>query len=110
WLHEVSGRPGPLLAINCAALAESLLDDELFGHLKGAFSGAQSDRPGLIRAADGGTLLLDEVGDMPPGLQAKLLRVLEERRVRPLGSERDAPVDLRVIAATHRDLPALVAE
>ena len=110
WLHRVSSRQGPLVAINCAALPEHLLEDELFGHLKGAFSGAHSDRPGLIRAAHEGTLLLDEIGDMPLSLQAKLLRVIEDRRVRPVGGEREVPVDVLVIAATNRDLQALAAE
>jgi len=110
WLHHQSGRSGPLVAINCAALPEHLLEDELFGHVKGAFSGAQSDRTGLIRAAHEGALLLDEIGEMSPALQAKLLRVLEDRRVRPLGGERELPVDVLVIAATHRDLPTMVDE
>jgi transcriptional regulator with AAA-type ATPase domain len=110
WLHGASGRQGPLVALNCVALPENLLEDELFGHVKGAYSGAQADRQGMIRAADGGTLLLDEIGEMPASLQAKLLRVLEDRRVRPIGSEREIPVDLQVIAATHRDLRSLVAE
>ncbi len=108
WLHLQSERSGPLVAVNCAALPEHLLEDELFGHVKGAFSGAQSDRTGLIRAAHQGILLLDEVGEMSPALQAKLLRVLEERRVRPLGGEREQPVDVLVIAATHRDLKTMV--
>ena len=110
WLHHQSGRSGPLVAVNCAALPEHLLEDELFGHVKGAFSGAQSDRTGLIRAAHEGALLLDEVGEMSPALQAKLLRVLEDRKVRPLGGERELPVDILVIAATHRDLPTMVDE
>lgn len=110
WLHALSGRTGPLVAVNCAAVPEHLLEDELFGHVKGAFSGAVSDRPGLFRAAHQGTLLLDEIGDMPAPLQAKLLRVIEDRRVRPVGSEHEVQVDLLVIAATHRDLRALVAE
>ena len=108
WLHHESGRSGPLVAVNCAALPEHLLEDELFGHVKGAFSGAQTDRSGLIRAAHEGALLLDEVGEMSPALQAKLLRVLEDRRVRPLGGEREQPVDVLVIAATHRDLRTMV--
>src|SRR5262249_6871252 len=108
WLHQQSGRSGPLVAGNCAALPEHLLEDELFGHVKGAFSGAQSDRTGLIRAAHEGALLLDEVGEMSPALQAKLLRVLEDRKVRPLGGERELPVDTLVIAATHRDLRTMV--
>jgi len=110
WLHQISGRRGQMVAVNCAAVPEHLLEDELFGHLKGAFSGADTDRMGLIRAAHEGMLLLDEVGDMPFTLQAKLLRVLEDRRVRPLGSEREIPVDVLVIAATHRDLRAWVDE
>jgi transcriptional regulator with GAF, ATPase, and Fis domain len=110
WLHRISGRRGEMVAINCAALPEHLLEAELFGHLKGAFSGAEAERTGLIRAAHEGTLLLDEVGDMPFTLQAKLLRALEDRRVRPLGGEREIPVDVLVIAATHQDLRARVAE
>jgi len=110
WLHAVSGRSGPFVAVNCAAVPEQLLEDELFGHVKGAFSGAQSDRPGLLRAAHLGTLLLDEIGDMPAQLQAKLLRVIEDRRVRPVGSEHEVQVDVLALAATHRDLKSLVAE
>ena len=107
-VHAASGRTGPLVAVNCAALPPGLVESELFGHRKGAFSGAVDDRPGLVRSADDGTLLLDEVGDLPPPAQAALLRVLQEREVVAVGDTRPQPVDVRVIAASHRDLPALV--
>jgi sigma-54 dependent transcriptional regulator, acetoin dehydrogenase operon transcriptional activator AcoR len=110
FLHDRSRRPGPLVSVNCAALPEALFEDELFGHVRGAFSGAQGERQGLIRAADGGTLFLDEVGEMPLGLQAKMLRVVEDHQVRPLGSERELPVDVRLVAATNRNLSDLVAQ
>ncbi len=106
-VHLASPRHGgAFVTVNCAAIPEPLLESELFGHVRGAFSGASRDRRGLLQAADGGTLFLDEIGDMPASLQVKLLRALQERRVRPIGAEHDVPVDLRVVSATHRDLRA----
>jgi len=107
-VHEASGRPGPFVAVNCAALPGTLVESLLFGHERGAFTGADRAGPGLVRSAEGGTILLDEVGDMPADAQAKLLRVLESREVLPVGGTRPVPVDVRVISATHEDLPALV--
>ncbi|WP_433926127.1 sigma 54-interacting transcriptional regulator [Sorangium cellulosum] len=107
-LHALSGRPGPFVAINCGALPDSLIESELFGHRKGAFSGAAEDRPGLIRAADRGTLFLDEIGDLPAMSQTAFLRVLQESEVVAVGATRPVKVDLRVVVATHRDLPAMV--
>lgn len=106
--HRRSARAGELVAVNCGAIPETLVESELFGHKKGAFSGAVADSAGLVRAADGGTLFLDEIADLPPPSQAALLRVLQEREVRPVGGTRSVPVDIRLVSATHRDLPALV--
>jgi sigma-54 dependent transcriptional regulator, acetoin dehydrogenase operon transcriptional activator AcoR len=108
-IHEHSQRPGPFVAVNCAALSESLLDAELFGHERGAFTGAERARPGFIRAAEKGTLFLDEVGELSAAAQAKLLRVLEERAVTPVGGWSATAVDFRLLGATHRPLPELAA-
>ena len=109
-LHSRSHREGaPFVAVNCAALPETLLESELFGHTRGAFTGAVKDRIGLFREAHTGTLFLDEIGDMPVSLQSKLLHVLERGEIRPLGSEKDVSVDVRIMAATHRDLRQMVA-
>jgi len=105
-LHERSARRGPLVPVNCATLNRELLGSELFGHVKGAFSDARSDRSGLIASADGGTLFLDEIAELPLEQQPALLRVLQEKRLRPVGSDRELDVDVRVVAATHRDLEA----
>ncbi|MEI9938745.1 MAG: sigma 54-interacting transcriptional regulator [Pseudomonadota bacterium] len=109
-IHEHSGRPGQFVASNCAALAENLLEAELFGHERGAFTGADRARPGLVRQASGGTLFLDEIAELPLAAQAKLLRVLEAHEVLPVGGAQPVPVDLRVVCATHGDLSALVAQ
>ena len=103
-------RERPFVKINCAAIPAQLIEDELFGHAKGAFTDARADKPGLFEEADGGTLFLDEIGDMEYGLQSRLLRVLEDGRVRRVGETRDRPVDVRVLAATHSDLEAAVRE
>ena len=109
-IHRASPRTRkPFIAVNCGAIPEALLESELFGHMKGAFTDASSNHKGLFQAADGGSLLLDEIGDMPPALQVKLLRVLQERAVRPLGSSQSIPVDVRIISATHRDLESAMA-
>jgi sigma-54-dependent transcriptional regulator len=110
-IHQNSHRrQGPFIAQNCAALPETLLESELFGYKRGAFSGAQKDKKGLIEAADRGTLFLDEIGDMPINLQAKLLRVLQDQKVRPLGALESRKVELRIITATHRDLETMIKE
>ncbi|HTU67449.1 MAG TPA: sigma 54-interacting transcriptional regulator [Steroidobacteraceae bacterium] len=108
-IHNASPRRlKPFVAINCSAMAENLLESELFGHIKGSFTGAVRDHAGLFQAADGGTLLLDEIGDMPMRLQVKLLRVLQENNIRPIGATDAIPVNVRVISATHRDLQQLM--
>jgi two-component system response regulator GlrR len=108
-IHNASPRrTKPFVAINCSAMAENLLESELFGHVKGSFTGAVRDHQGLFQAADGGTLLLDEIGDMPMRLQVKLLRVLQENNIRPIGATDAIPVNVRVISATHRDLQQLM--
>ena len=104
-IHKASPRGSkPFVAINCGALPEHLLESELFGHTKGAFTGAVTEHGGLFREADGGTLFLDEIGDMPVSLQVKLLRALQERQIRPVGSSKTVPINVRVLSATHRDL------
>ena len=108
-VHNRSRRNGaPFVAINCAALPDALVESELFGHVRGAFTDARTGRKGLLRQAEAGTLLLDEIGDLPLALQPKLLRALEEHRYRPVGSDRESEFDVRILAATHRDLEGLV--
>jgi two-component system response regulator HydG len=110
-IHARSRRAsGPLVSINCAAVPEALLEGELFGHLRGAYTDARSDRKGLLLEASGGTLFLDEIAEMTMSMQAKLLRALEVRRVRPLGGTTETPFDVRLVAATNRDLPSLIEE
>jgi transcriptional regulator with GAF, ATPase, and Fis domain len=109
-VHDLSGRKGPFVAVNCGALPHTLVESELFGVRKGAFTGASEDREGLIRSSNGGTLFLDEIGDLPLPAQAALLRVLQEGEVQAVGATRPVPVDLRVLAATHRDLESLAGQ
>lgn len=110
-LHELGARSSaPFVAVNTAAIAESLIESELFGHRKGAFTGAERDRDGVFRQADGGTLFLDEIGDMPVGVQTRLLRVLQEGVVQPVGTEAAVKVDVRVISATHQDLEQSIVD
>jgi len=108
-LHRLSGRPGPFLPVNCGGLPETLFESELFGSRKGAFSGADKDRPGLVRSAERGTLFLDEISELPASAQAALLRVLQDGEILPIGATQPIRVDVRFIAATNRDLDALVA-
>ncbi|AVF60052.1 sigma-54-dependent Fis family transcriptional regulator [Vibrio alginolyticus] len=103
-IHQASGRTGPFVPINCGAIAPELLESELFGHTSGAFTGAKKSREGLFRVANGGTLFLDEIGEMPLAMQASLLRVLEQRTIRPVGSEKEISIDVRIVAATNRNL------
>lgn len=109
-IHRLSGRKGDLVAVNCAALPQELAESELFGHAGGAFTGAKAPRRGLLELAHGGTLLLDEVGAMPASIQPKLLRAVQERRVRPVGSNREVEVDVRLVGATNQDLLAQVRD
>ncbi len=110
-IHHLSPRRSrPFIAQNCAALAETLLDSELFGHARGSFTGAVGDRPGLFESANGGTVFLDEIGEMPPSMQVKLLRVLQEGEIKRVGENHSRKIEARVICATHKDLESLVAE
>jgi two-component system response regulator PilR (NtrC family) len=110
-VHECSARAaGPFVPVNCSAIPEHLLEAEFFGYRKGAFTGAMADHPGFFAAAQGGTLFLDEIGELPLAMQAKLLRAVQERRVRPVGETAEIPVDVRLVSATHRDLDQMVAQ
>lgn len=109
-IHDRSGRKGPFVAVNCGAIPEHLLESELFGHERGAFTGAVAARAGRFELAEGGTFFLDEIGDMPAVMQVKLLRVLEERTIERVGGSKSIPVDVRLVAATHRDLPKRIED
>jgi two-component system response regulator PilR (NtrC family) len=110
-IHEAGARrDGPFVPVNCGAIPSELMESELFGHRKGSFTGAVADKLGLIQAAEGGTLFLDEIADLPLHMQVKLLRVIQEKSVRPVGESREMPVDVRILSATHRNLSTLVAE
>ncbi|HHH30023.1 MAG TPA: FHA domain-containing protein [Polyangiaceae bacterium] len=109
-IHRLSGRKGPLIPVNCAALSPQLIESQLFGHKKGAFTGAQADHEGLFRAADGGTIFLDEIGELPRELQPKLLRTLQEGEVHPVGETKPVRVDVRVVSATLRDLAEMMEQ
>ncbi|MHB8766769.1 MAG: sigma-54 dependent transcriptional regulator, partial [Deferrisomatales bacterium] len=108
-LHQLAGRRGPFVAVNCSAIPEGLMESELFGHVKGSFTGAVADKPGLFEAAHGGTLFLDEVGELPLTLQPKLLRALQEGKVKRVGGNREVAVDVRIVSATNKELRAEVA-
>jgi transcriptional regulator with GAF, ATPase, and Fis domain len=107
-IHKMSGRKGKLVAVNCGAIPEEILESELFGHEKGAFTGAIANKVGRFQLADGGTIFLDEIGEMSPKLQVKLLRVLQEKRIEPVGSTRTIDLDVRIVAATNKDLSSEV--
>lgn len=110
-IHDASARrDGPFVPVNCGAIPTELMESELFGHKKGSFTGAVADKQGLIQSAEGGTLFLDEIADLPLHMQVKLLRVIQEKSVRPVGEAREVPVDVRILSATHKNLAALVAE
>jgi len=109
-IHQLSGRTGIFVPVNCGAMSAELLESELFGHVKGAFTGAHQGREGLFSYANGGTLFLDEIGEMPLSMQAHLLRVLDEKNIRPVGSNQEVPVDVRIIAATNRNLEQCVRD
>jgi two-component system response regulator PilR (NtrC family) len=110
-IHEAGGRrDGPFVPVNCGAIPTELMESELFGHKKGSFTGAIADKQGLIQSAEGGTLFLDEIADLPLHMQVKLLRVIQEKSVRPVGEQKEIPIDVRILSATHKNLAALVAE